>query len=93
MPGEGCFPKPKHNIQSMTKLLDQALELARNLPPAAQDDITRIVLRLTSSDSEEPAVALSPDERAVVAASKAAAAGGEFATDAEVRAAWAKHGL
>lgn len=77
----------------MTKLLDQALEAARNLPPAAQDDIARVVLRLAGSDSEEPPVALSPDERAAIAASKAAAARGEFATDEQVRAAWAKRGL
>jgi hypothetical protein len=77
----------------MTKLLDQALEVARNLPPAAQDDIARVVLRLAGRDSEEPPVALSSDEHAAIAASKAAAARGDFATDAQVRAAWAKHGL
>jgi len=36
---------------------------------------------------------LSPDERDAIAASKAAAARDEFATDEEVRAVWAKHGL
>jgi len=77
----------------MTKLLDQALEAARNLPPAAQDDIARVVLRLAGNDDEERPVALSPEERAAIAASKAAAARGEFATDEHVRAAWAKHGL
>jgi len=39
------------------------------------------------------AVALSADERAAIATSKAAAARGEFATDEQVRATWAKHGL
>ena len=34
-----------------------------------------------------------PEEDAAVAASKAAAARGEFATDEQVRAVWAKHGL
>jgi predicted transcriptional regulator len=38
-------------------------------------------------------VALSADERAAIAASKAAAARGEFATDEQVRAIWAEHGL
>jgi CubicO group peptidase (beta-lactamase class C family) len=38
-------------------------------------------------------VALSADERAAIATSKAAAARGEFATDAQVEATWAKHGL
>ncbi len=32
-------------------------------------------------------------EQAAIAASKAAAARGEFATDEQVRAVWAKHGL
>jgi len=76
----------------MTRLLDQALEAARNLPPATQDDIARVVLRLAESDEESP-VALSADERAAIAASKAAAARGEFATEEQVRAVWAKHGL
>ena len=76
----------------MTKLLEQALEAARDLPPEAQDDIARVVLRLTGTD-EEPPVQLTPDEQTAIAASKAAAARGEFASDEQVRAAWAKHGL
>ena len=77
----------------MTKLLDHALEAARNLPPDAQDDIARVVLRLAGRDDEASPVTLSPDERAAVAVSKAAAARGEFATDEQVRAVWSKHGL
>jgi hypothetical protein len=75
----------------MTKLLDQALEAARNLPADAQDDIARVVLRLAGAD-DEPPVPLTPEEQTAIAASKAAARG-EFATDEEVRAVWAKHGL
>jgi len=77
----------------MTRLLDQALEAARNLSPAAQDDIARVVLRLAVAGEEEPPVPLSPDERAAVAASESAAARGEFATEDQVRAVWAKPGL
>ena len=76
----------------MTKLLDQALEVARSLPSDAQDDIARIVLQLAGA-GDAPPVALSGDERAAIAASKDAAARGEFATDAQVQAIWAKHGL
>ncbi len=76
----------------MTKLLDQALEAARSLPPDAQDDIAHVVLRLAGVD-DEPPVSLTPDEQAAVAASKAAASRGEFATDDQVQAVWAKHGL
>jgi hypothetical protein len=76
----------------VTKLLDRALEAARNLSPEAQDNIARVVLRLAGAD-DEPPVPLTPDEQAAVAASKAAAARGELATDEQVRAVWAKHGL
>jgi hypothetical protein len=76
----------------MTKLLDRALEAARSLSPEAQDDIARVVLQLAGSDEAEP-VAFLPEERLVIAASKAAAARGEFATDEQVRAVWAKHDL
>lgn len=72
----------------MTKLLDRALEAARNLPPEAQDDIARVVLQLVGADDETP-VPLTPDEHTAISASKAAAARGEFATDEQVRAVWA----
>jgi hypothetical protein len=75
----------------MTKLLEQAVEAARGLPPATQDEIARLVLQLAGDD--EPQIALTDDERAAIALSKAAAARGEFATDEQVRAVWAKHGL
>ena len=76
----------------MTKLLDQALEAVRSLPVDAQDDIARIILQLAGDDKSAP-VELAPDERAAIAASKAAAARGEFATEEQVRAVWAKHDL
>jgi len=34
----------------MTKLLEQALEVARRLPSDAQDDIARVVLQLAGDD-------------------------------------------
>ena len=76
----------------MTELLDRALEAARALPPAAQDDIARIVLRLAGADDGQP-VPLTSEEQAAIGVSKAAAARGEFATEEQVRAVWAKHGL
>jgi hypothetical protein len=76
----------------MTKLLDQALEAVRDLPPDVQDDIARIVLELAGHGDSVP-VPLSADERAAIAKSKAAAARGEFASDQQVRSVWAKHGL
>jgi hypothetical protein len=76
----------------MTKLLDQALEAVRDLPPDVQDDIARIVLELAGGGDAQP-MPLSDDERAAIANSKAAAARGEFASDEQVRSIWAKHGL
>ena len=75
----------------MTKLLERAVEVARALPPAAQNDIARLMLQLAAD--EEPPTPLTDEERAAVAASRAAATRGEFATEEEVRAVWAKHGL
>ena len=75
----------------MTKLLDQALEAVRKLPPDVQDDIARVVLQLAREDAAP--VTLSPEERDAISVSKEAADRGEFATDEQVRAVWAKHGL
>ena len=75
----------------MTKLLEQAIEAARRLPPNEQDDIARAIIQLAGAGAAAP-IPLTPDERAAIDKSKAAAARGEFATDEEVRAVWAKHG-
>jgi hypothetical protein len=74
----------------MTKLLDEALAAVRKLPAGTQDDIAGVVFRLIGED-EPSRVLLSTEERAAIAVSKAAASRGEFATDEEVQAVWAKH--
>jgi predicted transcriptional regulator len=56
------------------------------------DEITRVVLTLTEGDAL-PMVKLSDAERAAITASRKAAARGEFATDAQIQATWAKYGL
>jgi hypothetical protein len=76
----------------MTKLLEQALEAVRVLSANEQDDIARVMLLLAGRE-DTASVALSPDERKAIDKSKAAAARGEFASDEQVRAVWAKHGL
>jgi len=76
----------------MTKLLDEALEVVRRLPSDDQDDIARAIIQLAGADVPAP-VALSHEERQAIARSKAAARRGEFATDEQVQAVWAKHGL
>jgi hypothetical protein len=75
----------------MTKLLEQAFKAAQSLPSAMQDDLARIVLQFTGE--EQAIIQLTPEEDAALARSECAAARGEFATDAEVRAVWSKHGL
>jgi len=76
----------------MTELLDRAVQALRRLPRAEQDDIAHVLLRLAGAD-EQPPARLAAEEQRAIAISKSAAARGEFATDEEVRAAWAKHGL
>jgi predicted transcriptional regulator len=76
----------------MTKLLDEAFEVVRRLPLRDQDDIARAIFQLAGMELAE-AVPLSPEEREAIDRSKAAAARGEFATDEEIQAIWAKHGL
>jgi hypothetical protein len=75
----------------MTKLFEHAVDAARALPPAMQDDVARLLLQFLGE--EQPIVQLTPEEVASLAESRAQAARGEFATDEQVRAVWAKHGL
>jgi hypothetical protein len=75
----------------MTKLLEQAVEAVRRLPAETQDELAHILLQLAGED--QPVVQLSADEEASFDESLAQADRGEFATDVQVRAMWAKHGL
>jgi hypothetical protein len=86
------FDASQPYIATMTKLLDEALEAVRRLPSRDQDDIARAIMQLAGSGPPAPIV-LSPEEREAIARSKAAADRGEFATDEQVGAVWAKHGL
>ena len=81
---------PSHN-EAMTELLDRAVTTARGLPPETQDEIARMVLAFVGDDHS--IYQFSPEEEAELDESEAAAARGDFATDDEVRAIWAKHGL
>jgi predicted transcriptional regulator len=76
---------------AMTDLLEKAVAAVRELPASSQDDIARVMLMLASGD--QAPVPLTAEEEASIAESLAQAARGEFATDEQVRAVWAKHGL
>jgi predicted transcriptional regulator len=78
-------------LLSMTKLLEQAVEVVRDLSPEVQDDLARILLQLAGKD--QPVIQLSAAEEASLAESLAQADRGEFATDEQVRAIWAKYDL
>jgi hypothetical protein len=75
----------------MTKLLEQAVETVRGLPPEIQDELARMLLQLAGED--QPLLQLSPEEAASLDESLAQADSGEFATDEQVRAIWAKRNL
>jgi predicted DNA-binding transcriptional regulator YafY len=76
----------------MTELLDRAVELARKLPADAQDELAGALLRL-AGEVDEPPLELSAEEAASLEHSLAQLRRGEYASEAEVRAVWAKHGL
>ncbi len=70
----------------MTKLLEQALEAVRRLPPDSQDEIARAMLTLAGDHGElEP---IDPSHLPDVLEGLAQAKRRQFATDAEVEAAF-----
>ncbi len=75
----------------MTKLFEQAVATVSALPDDMQDELARVLLELAGV--EQPPYEPTPEEEADLQASIAEAERGEFATDEEVRAMWAKHGL
>lgn len=56
-----------------------------------QNELAAVLLQLAGVD--QPPVPLTPEEDAALTASLAEAEQGEFATESEIRAVWAKHGL
>lgn len=75
----------------MTDLLEQVIERVRALPPETQDDLARVLLRLTGEDA--PVYRLTPEEEADLAAADEEIARGDLATDDEVRAVFARYDL
>jgi hypothetical protein len=70
----------------MTKLLEKALEAVRKLPTGSQDEIARAMLQLADRGGEPEAV--DPAHLQAVLEGLAQATRGEFASDAEVEAAF-----
>jgi len=79
-------------VGSLSKRMQQALEAVSDASAERQDLLAAELmerLRLL----EQPPTRLSPEERAELVVALAAAQRGEFASDAEAEAVYAKHGL
>ena len=61
------------------------------MPEKVQDEIARLVLTFTHQGSES--FELTPEEDESMRVSREQAARGEFATDEEVQAVWARYGF
>ena len=83
-----CFPfrAERPIFETMTKLLEKALEAVRRLPPDSQDQIALAMLSLSVNDGEPEKI--DPADLPAVLEGLAQARRGEFATDAEVEAAF-----
>lgn len=77
---------------SLSKRMQQALEAVSNVS-AEREDLLAAELMKRLRLLEQPPTRLSPEERAELEVALAAAQRGEFASDAEVEAMFAKHGL
>jgi predicted transcriptional regulator len=75
----------------MTKLLEQAIEAARQLSPEEQDELGRIIMEIVSGGSEEDVYVLSEEERAAIDVGLAQLERGEYATEKELQAVLAKY--
>jgi hypothetical protein len=73
-------------LLAMTKLLEKALEAVRRLPPDDQDQIALAMLTLSGQDAEPEAI--DPAHLPAVLEGLAQAKRCEYATDAEVKAAF-----
>lgn len=73
-------------LSAMTKLLEKALEAVRALPPEVQDEIARAILQLAEGDAEPEPVR--PEHLPAVLDGLTQARRGQFASDAEIKAAF-----
>jgi hypothetical protein len=74
----------------MTRLLEQAIETVSVLPDEVQDELARILLQFAGVD--QPPIQLTAEEDADLAEADAEVSRGEFASDEDMAAIWAKHG-
>jgi predicted transcriptional regulator len=77
-------------MASTTKLLERAIEKARELPAEDQDAVAVAMLSMTE---RTPVVALDDETRAAICEGLEQARRGEFVPDEEIEAIWRRHGL
>lgn len=73
----------------MTKLLEMAVEAARQLSPEEQDELARTIMEIVNG-AEGDVYVLSEEEEAAIEEGLAQADRGEFASDEEVAALFSK---
>ncbi len=73
----------------MTELLERAIERLRAASPEEQDAVAAVMLQLTGE--AEGVYVLTPEEEASFGPSLRQSERGEFASDADVEAVWAKY--
>lgn len=73
----------------MSDLVERAVAVMHSLPPERQEELAHLVL----FHAEMSVVQLTAEEEADMAESLAQADRGEFPSNEEVRAVWAKYGL
>jgi len=79
-------------MSHISKRLEQAVDAVRSMP-ADQQDLLAVEMLERAELLTQPPTKLAAEERAELEAALAAARRGERATDAEVAAMFAKHGL
>ena len=78
-------------MNAISKRLQKALEAVQTWPVERQDAAAEVLERMDSLSTAP--YELSPEERADLEEALAEARRGEFASDADVRAMFARHGL
>ncbi len=79
-------------MSQISRRLEQSLDKVRTLS-LDQQDLLAVELMERAGDLLRPAIETTPEERADLEAALAAARRGEFATEEEVAAMYAKYGL
>jgi len=79
------------HIAVMTELFKLAVETTSKLPDELQDEIAQAMLSLAGE--QLPPIGLTAEDEASLAESLAQSARGEYASDEEISAIWAKYDL